>query len=44
MGEVHAHDAIAWLEDREVGGHVRLGAAVRLDVDVLGAGEELERA
>ena len=42
VGEVHAHDAIARLEDGEVGRHVRLGAAVRLDVDMLGAGEELQ--
>ena len=31
-------------EDAEVGGHVGLGARVRLDVDVLGAGEEGEGA
>ena len=38
MGQVHAHDPVARLEDAEVGGHVGLGAAVWLDVDVLGAG------
>ena len=37
MGQVHAHDPVARLEDAEVGGHVGLGAAVRLDVDVLRA-------
>ena len=37
-------DPVARLEDAEVGGHVGLGARVRLDVDVLGAGEERERA
>ena len=44
MGQVHAHDPIAGLEDAEIGRHVGLGARVRLDVDVLGAGEERERA
>ena len=40
MGQVHAEDPVAGLEDAEVGGHVGLGAGVGLDVDVLGAGEE----
>ena len=44
VGEVHAHDPVARLEDAEVGGHVGLGARVRLDVDVLGAREEGEGA
>ena len=43
VGEVHAHDPVARLEDAEVGGHVGLRARVRLDVDVLGAREEGER-
>ena len=41
MGQVHAHDGVAVLEDGEVGGHVGLGAAHWLDVDVLCAGKEL---
>ena len=44
MGQAHAQDAVAVLEDGEVGGHVGLRARVRLDVDVLGAREERERA
>ena len=40
VGEVHAHDPVARLEHAEVGRHVRLGARVGLDVDVLGAREE----
>jgi hypothetical protein len=40
--ELHPEDPIARLEDAEIGGHVRLGARVGLDVDVLGAGEQLE--
>ncbi len=36
-GEVHAHQRVAGLEDGEVDRHVGLAAAVRLDVDVLGA-------
>ena len=43
MGEVHAEDPVARPEDAEVGGHVRLGAGVRLDVHVLGAREQRER-
>ena len=44
VGQVHAHDPVAGLEDAEVGDHVRLRTRVRLDVDVLGAGEEGERS
>ena len=44
VGEVHAQDPVARLEDAEVGGHVGLGAGVRLDVDVLGAREQRQRA
>ena len=44
MGQVHAQDLVAGLEDREVGRHVGLRARMRLDVDVLGAGEEGQRA
>ncbi len=44
VGEVHAQDPVAGLEDAEVGRHVRLGARVGLDVDVLGAREQGERA
>ncbi len=44
VGQVHAHDPVAGLEDAEVGDHVRLRTRVRLDVDVLGAGEEGEGA
>ena len=44
VGEVHAHDPVARLEHAEVGGHVGLRAGVRLDVDVLGAGIERQRA
>jgi hypothetical protein len=43
VGEVHAQDPVARLEDAEVGGHVGLCARVGLDVDVLGAREERER-
>ena len=43
VGEVHAQDPVAGLEDAEVGGHVRLRAGVRLDVDVLGAREQGQR-
>ena len=43
MGEAHPEDAVAVVEDREVRGHVRLRARMRLDVDVLGAREERER-
>ena len=35
--EVHAEDGVAGLEQREVDGHVRLRAGVRLHVGVLGA-------
>ncbi len=44
VGQVHAHDPVAGPQDAEVGGHVRLGATVRLDVDVLGTGIERQRA
>ena len=44
VGEVHAQDPVAGLEHAEVGGHVGLGAGVGLDVDVLGAREEGQRA
>ena len=43
VGQVHAQDPVARLEDAEVGGHVGLGAGVRLDVDVLGAREQRQR-
>jgi hypothetical protein len=43
MGEVHAHDPVAGLEDAEIGRHVGLRARVRLDVDVLGARIQGER-
>ena len=41
VGEVHAEDGVAGLEQREVHGHVRLRAGVRLHVGVLGAEELL---
>ena len=44
MGQVHAHDPVAGLEDAEVGRHVGLGARVRLDVDVLGTGVQRQGA
>ena len=40
--ELHPEDPVARVDARQVDGHVRLGAGVRLDVDVLGAGEQLE--
>ena len=40
--ELHAEDPIARLQDAEVGGHVGLGARVRLDVDVFRAREQGE--
>ena len=43
VGKVHAHDPVARFEDAEVGGHVGLRTRVRLDVDVLGTGEERDR-
>ncbi len=43
MVEPEAEDRVARLQQREVRGHVRLRAGVRLDVRVLGA-EELLRA
>ena len=43
VGEVHAEDGVAWLEQREVHRHVRLRAGMRLDVGVFGA-ENLLRA
>ena len=39
--EVHAEDRVARLQRRQVDGHVRLRARVRLDVRVLGAEERL---
>ena len=44
VGQVHAQDPVARLEHAEVGGHVGLRAGVGLDVDVLGAREERQRA
>ena len=44
MREAHAQDAVAVLEDREVGRHVRLRARVGLDVHELGTREEGQRA
>ena len=41
--QVHAHEHVAGLAQREVDGHVRLAARVGLDVGVLGA-EQLARA
>ena len=41
--EAHPHDLVAGLEQREVGGHVGVGARVRLHVGVLGA-EQLAQA
>ncbi len=43
VGQVHAQDAVAHLEHREVRGHVGLRAGVRLHVDELGAREQGER-
>ena len=42
--ELHAEDPVAGADRAEVGRHVGLGARVRLDVDVLGAGEERQGA
>src|SRR5262249_40384131 len=42
VGEAHAEERIAGLEAAEVGGHVGLGAGVRLHVRVLGAKERLD--
>ena len=39
VGEVHAEDAVARLQQRRVHGHVRLRAGVRLDVGMIGAEE-----
>ena len=39
VGEVHAEDAVARLQQRRVHGHVRLRAGVRLDVGMVGAEE-----
>ena len=36
-GQFHAHDGVAGLQQGEIDGHVGLGAAVGLDVGVLGA-------
>ncbi len=41
VGQVQAQDGVARLQDREVDSHVGLGAAVRLDVGVLGPEELL---
>ena len=41
VGEVHAQDRVAGLEHRQVDGHVRLRAGVRLHVGVLGAEQRL---
>ena len=35
--KVHAENGIAGLQDRQIDGHVRLAAGMRLNVDVLGA-------
>ncbi len=43
VGEAHAQDPVARSQDREVGGHVRLGTRVRLDVHVVGAWEQGQR-
>ena len=43
VGEVHGEDFVAGGEDAEINGHVRLTAAVGLNIGVLGA-EELLRA
>ena len=43
MGEVHSHERIAQVENREINRHIGLSPAVRLHVGVLGA-EELFRA
>ena len=43
VGEVHAQDPVARLEDAEIRRHVGLRARVRLHVDVLGAREQGER-
>jgi len=37
VGEVHRQDFVARLNGREIDRHVRLGAAMRLNVDMLGA-------
>ena len=39
--EIHRQDLVARFDGREINGHVRLRAAVRLHVDVLGAEESL---
>ncbi len=44
VGEVHAKDAVTGLEHREIGHHVGLGAAVRLDVHVFRSREKRESA
>ena len=44
MGQAHAEDPVTVVEHREVRGHVRLRARVRLDVDVLGTREQRDRA
>src|SRR5256886_7240725 len=42
VGQIGPEHGVAWLEDREVNGHVRLSPGVRLDVGVLDS-EELLR-
>ena len=42
VGQVHAQDPVARIDRAQVGGHVRLRTRMGLDVDVLGAREELE--
>ena len=39
VGEVHAEDAVARLQQRRVHGHIRLRAGVRLDIGMVGAEE-----
>ena len=41
VGEIHRQNLVAGFEHREINGHVRLRAAVRLHVDVLAAEELL---
>ena len=37
--ETHAQDRVARLQERDIHGHVRLGAGMRLDIDVFGTVE-----
>ncbi len=41
VGEIHGEDFVARLQDGEIDGHVRLRAAVGLDVDVFATEEAL---